>query len=83
MDAKRFLRLKEEAEALKAKESRIQGSIEEVLTSLKEEYGVGDKAAAEKLLKKLDAEADKLEAEYEKALTEYEKKWISRLSESD
>lgn len=83
MDAKRFLRLKEEAELLKSQEAKLQGSLEHLLASLKSDYGAADAAAAEKLLKKLDAEAARLEARYEESLAEYEGKWASRLTGSD
>ena len=80
MDAKDFLRLKDEAEALTRKEERLKGQLDGLLVELKDRHGCPDVKSAQRLLKKLEAEAAGLEREYEEALKEYRDKWEGNLT---
>jgi len=71
----KYKRLKQEVEEAKESAARSQGSLDTLMSNLKEEFNCDDLKEAKELLKELEEKKDKAEATYEKTLKSYEEKW--------
>ena len=79
MTPEQYLELKRTAERLKAEEARRQGSLDQLLRRLKDEYGCKDVREAEKLLARLDAENAAAGARADKLWREFVEKYGDKL----
>lgn len=79
MDAKEFVRLKEELERERTAAARFQGKREILLQRLGETHNCHNLSEAEALATKLDAELSSLKTEYQTKLAAYRQNQGSRL----
>lgn len=75
VDLKKFERLKSRLEDARRRQQRAEAVRDELLAELERDWGCKTVAAAEKSLRKLEAEAEKAEAEFETKLDEFEREW--------
>lgn len=75
VDLKKFERLKSRLEDARRRQQRAEAVRDELLAELKKDWGCGSVEAAEKKLRKLEAEAEKAEQEFSEKLDEFEREW--------
>lgn len=76
-----YEQLRKKAEQLQRRADRTQGEMNQVLRSLKDEFGVASLKDGEKLAKKLKQEEGDLARKAEEAKDAWDEKWGSKLEE--
>jgi hypothetical protein len=72
-----FRKLKEENDNAKSAAERAQGSFDQSMKNLVEEFGVEGLAEAKEKLKRDAKATDQAQTDFEKCLAAYKKKWES------
>jgi len=75
MTTERLLEIKKQIKNAKTTQSEVRGQISIVEERMEKKFKVRTASAAEKILKKMDAELTKLEAAMKKGLEELEEKY--------
>ncbi len=75
METKRFEQLKREVESARSEAAQAKGAFEQLMKQLKEEFGCRSVEEAQKLLRKLEKEAEEAEESYLEVEAAYKKKW--------
>lgn len=75
MDAKKYLKIKEQVEAIQRRADKAQGAAEQVMKQLQEEFSVNNIEEGKELLEKLEEEKKILETELEELWKEFEKEY--------
>lgn len=70
-----YRKLKREVEQAKSDADRAQGSLDQLLARLKEEFNCKNLEEAKSLLRRLGKEAEDAKREFERHLHTYEEKW--------
>jgi len=73
MSTERLLKIKEQIEDAKIKQSEITGQIKSIQEQMKQKFEVDNLEEAEKKLKEIGKELDKQEAEFATGMEELEK----------
>ncbi len=73
------LALAKRVEALEKEHSRSEGALVQFFSTLREEFGISSLAEAEKLLKKLNKEAQRLEQQAQEELEKWQTEWKDKL----
>lgn len=79
MTPKEFERLKDRIASLERESAKSQGALDQILETLKTDYGFSSVEDAEKGLKKMERELVKDETKLEKMLSDFETKWGDKL----
>lgn len=77
MTDQEFKELKADHERAKSDAARAQGSLDELKSQLKKEFGVESLKAARDLLQKFVKESEKLERELDVMVRDYKEAWHS------
>lgn len=72
MNTKRLLKIKEQIEDAKTKQSELTGQIKTIKKQMQTEFNVDTVDEAEKLLKKMDKELTTMEGEFKKRIKKLE-----------
>ena len=83
MELDDFSTLKEKMEALKRKQDRAQGAMNQLLSQLEGTFYVKTIEEAEELLKTMNKEREEVEKEFTAASIDFEKKYGHLLEETD
>lgn len=78
-----YILLKEKVEEAQSKADKAEGALNEVLKTIKKEFGCKSLKEAKVKLKKLKKEEAKAEEEFDKAMTEFEEKWGELLEDDN
>ena len=79
MNLEEFTRLKKQAASLERQAAESEGALSQLLTQLDSEFGMKSAQEGEKLLRRLEAEAEQTERASTKAAEEYKEKWGNKL----
>ena len=75
----KWQKVKDDAEKWQRAEDRAKGALEREMAQLERDHGVSTVEAAEKLLAKLERQAERQAAEFERAEAAFRKKWEGKL----
>jgi len=75
MDPVRFDRLKRQVETLKREQARAEGSLDELMKKLADDYGCNSIEEAVEGIEAMEEERNELEVKYEQLRSTFEKKW--------
>jgi hypothetical protein len=77
IDAKKYQALKDRAKKLESETERAKGALQQIKTSLKEQFDCGTIKDARKLLDNLIKETKEVETDFNDKLRAFEKRWGS------
>ena len=77
------MRLKKDVETAQQRASRAQGALDQLMITLKKDFGCGTLEQAKKKLKSLQEQEEKVRKEFVDAVDEFEEKWDEQLQGSD
>ena len=72
---KKYTELKSKVEEAQQKANKAAGALEQVMKTLKEQFGCSTLEAAEKKLKLLQKQHQNINTQYEKEIEDFEEKW--------
>ncbi len=80
---KKYMRLKKDVETAQQRADRSQGALDQLMKTLKEDYGCETLKEAKKKLKSLQKQEEEVREAFETAVEEFEEKWEEQLQESE
>ena len=83
MEIAKYLKMKKEIETLNRKADRAEGSMQEILRILKDEFDCESIEQSVDLLNRLQDTADELKRKFDKALKALERKYSEQLIEME